>query len=141
FGPVEIGEVEAVVSTLAELPPKRTIWDGVYTEEQAARGEKEYGPPCGLCHGRRLNGAPDDPDMNSTPPLARAKFLRNWDGRSLAALYQYTRATMPKSNPGYMSEQVYVDIVAHMLSMSKVPAGDEELVPDPTLLSRIAITQ
>jgi len=141
FGPIDVPEVEAILSTLAELPPKRTIWDGVYTTAQAKRGAAEYSGPCGLCHGRRLNGAPDDSDMNSTPPLARAKFLRNWNGRSLAALYEYTRATMPKSNPGYMSEQVYIDILAHMLSMSDVPAGDEELLPNSRLLSRIAIIE
>ena len=42
--------------------------------------------PCGLCHGRRLNNAPDDPDMRSAPPLARARFLREWERHSLATL-------------------------------------------------------
>lgn len=141
FGPIDVTEVEAIMSTLADLPPKRTIWDGVYTAAQAERGAAEYRGPCGLCHGRRLNGAPDDADMRSTPPLARAKFLRNWNGRSMATLYEYIRATMPKSNPGYMSDQVYVDIMAYMLSVSNVPAGDEELPPNSRILSRVAIVE
>jgi mono/diheme cytochrome c family protein len=141
FGAVDTAEVEAILALLEALPPKRTVWDGVYTEAQAERGAKEYLGPCGLCHGRRLNGAPTDPDMNSTPPLARAKFLRNWEGKSMATLYQYVRATMPKANPGYMSDQVYIDIIAYMLSASDLPAGDEELSTDPRDLSRITIVQ
>jgi hypothetical protein len=91
-------------------------------------------------HGRRLNGAPDDNDMKSTPPLARSPFLREWDGKSLATLFEYTRATMPQNNPGYMDDQNYIDIIAHMLSMSNMPAGAQELPPDPQALAQIVIT-
>jgi uncharacterized protein (DUF849 family) len=68
-------------------------------------------------------GAPDDPDMRSTPPLARARFLRVWQGRSLATLFEFTRATMPEDNPDSMTEQEYVDVIAYMLIL-----GDEEVV-------------
>ncbi len=71
--------------------PAVSIWDGVYTRAQAARGEALYPEPCGRCHGHRLNGAPDDPDMLPAPPVGGPKFLRNWDGRTLAALFEYTR--------------------------------------------------
>lgn len=141
LGSVQVDEVAAVLSDLEDLPPKRTIWDGVYTEAQAERGEAEYLGPCGLCHGRALNGAPTDPDMVSSPPLARAKFLRNWDGRSLATLFQYTRGSMPKSNPGYMSDETYIDIIAYMLAVSDVPPGDEPLPVDPRELARITIVE
>ena len=59
-----------------EIDQMTSVWEGVFTEAQANRGQAVYDGACGLCHGRRLNGAPDDPDMRSTPPLARAKFLR-----------------------------------------------------------------
>ena len=118
-----------------------TTWDGVFTEAQAKRGQTVYSAPCGWCHGRRLNGAPDDPDMQSTPPLARAKFLRNWDGKSLAALYIYTRETMPTSNPGALTDQEYLDIIAYMLSASGMPAGERELSTAPEKLARILIRQ
>ena len=96
--------------------------------------------PAACATGRRLNGAPDDNDMKSSPPLARSPFLREWDGKSLATLFEFTRATMPQNNPGYMPEQEYIDIIAHMLSMSDIPAGDDELPPDPQALAQIVIT-
>jgi mono/diheme cytochrome c family protein len=118
-----------------------SIWDGVFTAAQARRGQTVYPGPCGTCHGRRLNGAPDDPDMFSTPPIGGAKFLRNWNGRTLAALFAYTRATMPASNPGFLTDQEFVDIIAYMLSIGGLPAGRDELEPDPQALARIVIRQ
>ncbi len=139
FGAVTSGEAAAVLDRLAEAGPAASVWDGVFTEAQAARGRQIYFGACGLCHGRRLNGAPDDPDMVSTPPLARARFLRVWDGRSLATLLAYTRLTMPEDNPGSLGEQEYVDVVAYLLSMSRMPAGDGELPPDARSLAQIVI--
>ena len=116
-----------------------SVWDGVFTEAQAARGREVYTGACGLCHGRRLNGAPDDPDMRSTPPLARARFLREWEGRSLAALLAYTRLTMPEDNPGSLADEEYVEVIAYMLSVGRMPAGDGELPTDPRRLAEILI--
>ena len=139
LGALTAGEAAAVLDRLAEAEPAASVWDGVFTEAQAARGRQAYSGACGLCHGRRLNGAPDDPDMVSTPPLARARFLRVWEGRSLAALLAYTRLTMPEDNPGSLSEQEYVDVVAYLLSMSRMPAGDDELPSDSRSLAHIVI--
>lgn len=132
-------EVAAVLEGLEETGPMGSVWDGVFTETQAKRGQAVYQGPCGLCHGRRLNGAPDDPDMPSTPPLARARFLRVWEGRSLATLFDYTRATMPENNPNSLTDQEYVDVIAYMLTVGGMPAGDNELQPDPQRLARVVI--
>ncbi|HIF23848.1 MAG TPA: c-type cytochrome [Gemmatimonadetes bacterium] len=139
FGAVSTEEVSAVMEGVEEGGPMVSVWDGVFTEAQAERGGAVYEGACGLCHGRRLNGAPDDPDMRSTPPLARARFLRVWDGRSLATLFAYTRATMPEDNPSSLTEQEYVDVIAHMLSVGGMSAGDDELQPDPQSLARLVI--
>jgi mono/diheme cytochrome c family protein len=116
-----------------------SIWDGVFTIEQARRGLVAYTGPCDRCHGYRLDGASDDPDMLPTPPVAGPKFLRVWEGRSLAALFEYTRATMPANNPGFLTAQEVVDVIAYMLLVSDVPAGDVELGPEPRNLARITI--
>ena len=141
FGRVTTEEVAAVLEGLEDTGPVASIWDGVFTEAQAARGQTAYSGACSSCHGRRLNGAPDDPDMRSTPPLARARFLRVWEGRSLATLFEYTRATMPESNPGSLTDDEFVDAIAYMLSVGGMPAGDAELRPDPSSLARIVIGQ
>ncbi len=141
FGGVSIEDLTAALEGLDQTDHVASVSDGVFTEAQVVRGQAAYAGSCGMCHGRRLNGAPDDPDMVSTPPLARAKFLRGWEGRSLATLFDYTRVTMPESNPGSLTDEEYVDIIAYMLSVSGMPPGDDELHPDPQHLARIVIEQ
>jgi mono/diheme cytochrome c family protein len=116
-----------------------SIRDGVFTVEQARRGRIAYTGPCDRCHGFKLDGAPDDPDMLPAPPVAGPKFLRKWNGRTLAALFEYTRATMPANNPGYLSDAEVADIVAYMLSASGLPAGGDSLPAEPAALASIAI--
>ena len=141
FGGVTTADATAVLGGLEADGSLASVWDGVFTEIQAERGRAAYRGACGLCHGRRLNGAPDDPDMPSTPPLARARFLRNWDGRSLATLFEYTRATMPEGNPGSLTDEEYVDVIAYMLSVGGMPAGEAGLRPDPGRLARVVIEE
>lgn len=139
YPPASPDEVATILDSLGGAQEPISIWDGVYTEEQAERAISQYRGPCGICHGSNLNGAPDDPDMRPAPALARFKFIRNWDGRTLATLFNYTRSTMPQSNPGYMDDQTYVDIIALMLATSGAPAGTEELTPDQVRIARIVI--
>jgi mono/diheme cytochrome c family protein len=139
FSNVTTEEVAAALEGLQETRPMTSVWDGVFTGAQATRGQGVYSGACGTCHGHRLNGAPDDPDMRSSPPVARARFLRVWEGRSLATLFEYTRATMPESNPNSLTDQEYVDVIAYMLSVGGMPAGDDELQPDPQSLARVVI--
>ena len=140
FGGMAIADATALERLEAD-GDLASVWDGVFTERQAERGRATYPGACGLCHGRRLNGAPDDPDMPSTPPLVRARFLRNWDGRSLATLFEYTRATMPEDNPGSLTDEEYVEVIAYMLSVGGMPAGEAELRPDLGRLARVVIEQ
>ncbi|MDH3264841.1 MAG: cytochrome c, partial [Paracoccaceae bacterium] len=139
YGPVTPEEVAALEAEFAPAGETRTIWDGVYTQAQADRGKAVFTSPCGLCHGSRLNGAPDDQDMVPAPPLARDKFLRVWNGRTLGALYSYTYNTMPQSNPAFLPEEDYLGIIAHMLATSGAPAGDTPLPLDVPVLAHILI--
>jgi mono/diheme cytochrome c family protein len=121
------------------VPNAPSIRDGVFTAEQASRGRTAYTGPCDRCHGFKLDGASDDPDMLPAPPVAGPKFLRRWNGRTLAALFDYVRVTMPSNNPGYLSEAEVADIVAYMLSVSDMPAGGAELQPDTKALAAVVI--
>jgi mono/diheme cytochrome c family protein len=139
YGSVTSEEVATMLEPPAEIGSMSSVWDGVFTESQATRGEAVYTGACSICHGYRLNGAPDDPDMRSTPPLARARFLRVWEGRSLATLLGYTQATMPEDNPDSLTEQDYVDVIAYMLAVGGMPPGDDELQDDLQSLARVVI--
>ena len=116
-----------------------SILDGVFTAEQALRGRAAYTGPCDRCHGYKLDGASDDPDMLPAPPVAGPKFLRKWNGRTLAALVEYLGATMPANNPGYLSADEWADIVAYMLATSGMPAGGAELPSSREALASVVI--
>jgi mono/diheme cytochrome c family protein len=141
YGGVDASQVVALLDVFKVEVPNSSIWDGIFTAEQANRGEVLYTGACALCHGKKLDGAPADPDMNGTPPIGRYKFLRNWDGKSLATLFHYTRVTMPYNNPGYLADQAYIDIIAYMLATSNIPAGNTELSSNSEALAQIVIKQ
>lgn len=141
FGPVRTARVEEILPEVEVAEAARTIWDGVYTERQARDARLLYLGGCAPCHGNRLNGAPAAADMSGGPPLAGTIFLRNWEGRTLASLYELTRKTMPIRNPGQFSDQEYADIIAYMLSYDDIPAGDDPLEPDIDALRDIRITR
>ncbi|GLQ56114.1 c-type cytochrome [Devosia nitrariae] len=119
---------------------EQSIWEGVYTQEQAARGEKVNSGVCAKCHGLRGDGA-NEPDQPGGPAIARYSFLRKWDGTSLAALFTYVKTEMPPDNPASRSDQDYIDVIAHMLALSGAPTGETELPTDIETLDYIFIEQ
>ena len=48
---------------------------------------------------------------------------------------------MPESNPGSLTDDEFVDVIAYMLSVGGMRAGDAELRPDLSSLARIVIGQ
>jgi len=89
----------------------RTINDGVYTKDQAKVGEVLYTQHCILCH-----------DKKYFRPV-----LKRWEGQAINVLFTVMSTSMPESNPGFLSEKEYVDILAYVLSLSRYAAGDSEL--------------
>ena len=69
-----------------------SVWDGVFTDEQAKRGEAAYRQECSNCHGAELEGG----DM--TPPLVGGGFTSNWNDLTLGDLFERIRLTMPLDN-------------------------------------------
>jgi mono/diheme cytochrome c family protein len=109
----------------------RTVWDGVYNEEQAQRGRAIFLDQCSNCHGRDLEGA----DM--TPPLTGGVFMSNWDGLTLGDLADRIRVSMPLNSPGTLSRQQTVDVVAYILRFDQFPVGKEELPRESPALKQI----
>ena len=109
----------------------RSVWDGVYTDEQAKRGEEVYHQECAACHGEMLTGG------ESAPPLTGGAFQANWNGLSLGDLFDRIRKTMPQSKPGRLTRQQDADVLAFMLSINKFPAGKAELYRQSEMLKEI----
>jgi S-disulfanyl-L-cysteine oxidoreductase SoxD len=109
----------------------RSVWDGVYTSDQAKRGSALYANECASCHGAALNGG------ESAPPLTGGEFFSNWDGLTVGDLFDRIRVSMPADKPGKLSREQDADILAFMLSISQFPEGKTELDHRTEVLKQI----
>jgi mono/diheme cytochrome c family protein len=101
--------------------PRRTVWDGVYTEAQAARGVTAFGQSCAGCHVLAAEGK---------APLVGDAFWKSFAQKTVGDLLGYVSANMPNGTPGSLAESTYRDIVALMLKSNGFPAGSAELRRD-----------
>lgn len=99
----------------------KSQWDGVYTEEQAKRGEGLYAQYCASCHGPDLSGG------EMAPGLTGGEFAANWNDLTLGDLFERMRISMPQNAPGSLSRQQNADILSFMLHKAATPAGKTEL--------------
>jgi mono/diheme cytochrome c family protein len=109
----------------------RTVWDGVYTEAQATRGQAVYAGKCERCHAATLLG-----DGEATA-LTGSGFAANWDGAGLDELADRTRNTMPNDDPGTLSRQQVADVIAFVLKFNRFPAGNADLPSQAEALGQI----
>jgi len=112
----------------------RSTWDGVYTTEQADRGEARYGPLCSGCHGDDLVG-----DIVENPELAGGTFRDKWNGLNVGQLFERVHRDMPARNPGSLSRETATDLIAYMLRENHYPAGTQPLSTDMNVLKQIRI--
>ncbi len=101
-------------SVTANLLTARTVWDGVYTEAQAARGVTAFGQSCAGCHALAAEGK---------APLVGDPFWKSFAQKSVGDLLEFVSANMPNGTPGSLDESTYRDIVALMLKSNGFPAG------------------
>jgi hypothetical protein len=103
----------------------KSVWQGVYNESQAARGDTEHQNNCTTCHG--------------TEKYSGEAFAKAWIGRTAFDLFDQLKTTMPDDNPGGLSVQQYTDIIAFIFKVNGMPAGADSLSTDPEALRRIRI--
>lgn len=103
----------------------RTVADGVYTEDQAARGLSVFlAKGCNGCHGSEMEGSPGG------PALAGFNFNFKWKDKTLDGLLAFVKTNMPPGSPGTLTDQEYTDVIATIISRSGHPAGTAELTPE-----------
>jgi mono/diheme cytochrome c family protein len=106
--------------------PRRTTMGGIYTTAQATRGEESYFSLCVSCHPAGT--------MHSEPA-----FSALWAGRPLSDLYDAIKDKMPKNDPGTLTPEESVQLVAYLLKSNGMPAGKTELTTDTDVLKKIKI--
>ena len=106
----------------AQAPPAKTLWDGIYTDAQATRGNTVFGSTCTNCHTLGTEG---------NRPLSGQKFWDSYAQRTVGDLYGFISKNMPNGagQAGTLSPSTYADLVALILRSNGVPAGTTELVP------------
>ncbi len=112
-----IAGMAGVARSAQEPETTRTVWDGVYTEEQARRGRRIYQSRCADCH---------------KPSEFKAGYETAYDIFS-------SRSEMPESAPDSLSAQEYADLIAYIFEANDMPAGKEELKGEPEVLKKIRI--
>jgi mono/diheme cytochrome c family protein len=113
--------VGASVVLLSQEPAKgRTVWDGVYTDAQAARATGVFGASCAGCHSLTPEGS---------RPLVGERFWQRNTQKSVADLLAYVSKNMPNGNGGSLAPETYNDLVALILKSNSLPAGATELTP------------
>jgi mono/diheme cytochrome c family protein len=110
-----------------------TVWDGVYTADQANRGEALYADVCASCHGLALTGG------ESAPALTGGEFMSNWNGLTVGDLFERIRTSMPADRPGKLTREQNASILARVLQVGGFPAGSAELSTRTEILKQIRI--
>jgi hypothetical protein len=113
----------------------RKIWDGVYTEAQAARGKPAFETSCGRCHNNALVGS------DRGPALKGDGFFSHWENDTLDKLFTKIRDTMPAGGIESVTDAAKLDILAYILSVNGAPSGREELSLELPALESITIVR
>lgn len=109
----------------AVADPTRSTRAGVYTAAQVALGRDIYAMSCASCH--------------TAVSHTGTAFVAKWEGRTLWDLFRFVSESMPKSEPGSLSQREYGRVVAYLLKMNGMPAGPNELPADSAALAQIRI--
>jgi cytochrome c5 len=100
----------------------RTVWDGVFTAEQAARGKTSYEATCNRCHG---------PITASSPWIGLDDFMDRWREDSAQSFFTFLKTSMPpqrgRAPRPVLSDDTYVDIITYILAANGLPPGSREL--------------
>ncbi len=114
----------AVVAAAQGPGTKASVWDGVFTAEQAGRGRIAFAQHCASCHGGELKGG-------EGKPLAGDPFWTDWRETTVEYLLTRISTEMPFSEDGRLagslSPSVYADVVAYVLQQNGLPPGAREL--------------
>ena len=105
----------------AQTADVRTVWDGVYTDAQAARGTPAFSQSCSNCHTLASQGK---------GPLTGEKFWEGFSQRTVGDLLTFVRTNMPNGNGGSLPASTYNDLVALILKSNGFPGGMVELAPE-----------
>ena len=109
------------VLVAAQAPTPKTVWDGVYSDAQAARAQATFDSVCSRCH--MLTG-------QGKGAVTGDAFWTAFTQKSVADLLTYVKTNMPNGNGGSLPASTYNDLVALILKANGFPAGAADVSPE-----------
>ena len=106
----------AVALSAAAQDAPTSVQAGVYSDDQATRGEEIFSEACLVCH------QPEE--------FVEGAYMEGWAGQSVDDMVEFIRSTMPEDNPGRLKREQYVDVVAFLFKQNGLPSGDAEMDRD-----------
>ena len=95
----------------------------LFTEAQSDRGRQLFREECSDCH--------------YSSEMSDDGFQFEWERRSVGALLDHVSGSMPDDDPGSLTPQQYVDVIAYILNLNGFPAGGAELEPGAPALATL----
>ena len=112
------GVVAVVLVTVAAA--QQTTPNGSHTAAQAIGGKAAFEQGCASCHGGDLRGA-------EAPGLVGAEFIDAWGRRTAGELFEFLKSSMPPGAGGTLSDETYINVVAHILQSNGHTPGAQAL--------------
>lgn len=101
--------------------------NGLFTSEQAIRGQQVFTRSCSSCH--------------SVTDQAGGAFRAKWAGAGgLGQLFKMISISMPLNAPGRLPKEEYAAVIAFLLRQSGYPAGASPLPADGDALAKLVLT-
>jgi hypothetical protein len=70
---------------------------------------------------------------------AAGAYLEEMEGNTVWEVFEFIWSEMPEDNPSWLKPEEYADILAYILSVYGMPAGDSDLPTDKETLEDIAV--
>ena len=116
------GSALSILISVVALPQaSAAAQQAAYTAEQAEAGAVVYGTACAGCHLQEMRGSAEAPE------LAGPSFRSGWGSQPIGVFLDYTRRSMPVSDPGSLSDEEYAAVAAYIIQENGVGSGAQRL--------------
>src|ERR1700712_3908953 len=106
------------------LASAQDIAPGPFNAAQVEAGRQAFIQHCMVCHGAKLQGIGD------AQVLVGKDFLDAWGKDTIKELFTAVRVEMPQNDPGSLSDEMYLNLVAFLLHANGARTGTAALTAD-----------
>jgi mono/diheme cytochrome c family protein len=124
-GPAVAATVQISAPQAATGSTPASVLEGVFTSDQAARGQQVFQNVCASCH--------------TVAEHTGRQFAEKWGTSRVGEMFDLISNTMPDGDPGSLKPAEYASIIAFFLKETGYPEGKQELPADSAVLMNVRI--